>query len=87
MILLIAIDINTIFLLFGTLPLTVRNVSGAEFELDARASQAVKSVRTRTVAETGCHILESVQAELGWGLRLVYGWKLSKPNQQVPKRE
>ena len=83
MILLIALDINTIFLLFGTLPLTVRN----GFELDRRASQAVKSVLTRTVAETGCHILESVQAELGWGLRLVYGWKLSKPNQQVPKRE
>ena len=26
-------------------------VAGTEFELDARASQAVKSVRTRTVAE------------------------------------
>ena len=26
-------------------------VAGTEFELDARASQAIKSVRTRTVAE------------------------------------
>ena len=60
---LIAIDINTLFLLSGTL-LLFEMVAGTKFELDAPTSQAVKSVRTRTVAEIELNEFDNVYMKI-----------------------